>query len=295
MRIFVTGATGFIGSNVVSELIGAGHQVLGLARSDAAANALAAAGAEAYRGDIENFDSLRSGADLCDGVIHTAFDHDFSKFVENCEKDRRAIEALGSGFVGTSKPLVITSSTAMGSTAPGVRASEDVFNATSPNPRVASELAGQGLLERGVHVITIRNSQIHDTWKQGLVSDVIALAQRKGISAYIEEGDNAWSAAHISDTARLYRLALEKNEAGARYHGTAESAIRFRDIAGAVGARYDVPVRSISADKTGDHFGWLAAFVAKDMSADNGLTRERLGWNPQGPTLLEDIRAAITR
>jgi nucleoside-diphosphate-sugar epimerase len=191
MRIFVTGATGFIGSNVVSELIGAGHQVLGLARSDAAANVLAAAGAEAYRGDIENFDSLRSGADLCEGVIHTAFDHDFSKFVENCEKDRRAIEALGSGFVGTTKPLVITSSTAMGSTAPGARASEDVFNATSPNPRVASELAGQGLLERGVHVITIRNSQIHDTWKQGLVSDVIALAQRKGISAYIEEGDNA--------------------------------------------------------------------------------------------------------
>ena len=291
MRIFVTGATGFIGSNVVSELIGAGHQVLGLARSDAAANVLAAAGAEAYRGDIENFDSLRSGADLCEGVIHTAFDHDFSRFVENCEKDRRAIEALGSGFAGTTKPLVITSSTAMGSTAPGVRASEDVFNATSPNPRVASELAGQELLERGVHVITIRNSQIHDTWKQGLVSDVIALARRKGVPAYIEEGANAWSAAHISDTARLYRLALEKNEAGARYHGTAESAIRFCDIAEAIGARYDVPVRSISLDEAGDHFGWLAAFVSKDMSADNALTRKRLGWNPQAPTLIEDIRA----
>lgn len=291
MRIFVTGATGFIGSNVVSELVGAGHQVLGLARSNAAANALAAVGAEAYRGDIEDFDSLRSAADLCDGVIHTAFDHDFSRFVENCEKDRRAIEALGSGFAGTTKPLVITSSTAMGSTAPGVRASEEVFNATSPNPRVASELAGQELLERGVHVITIRNSQIHDTWKQGLVSDVIALARRKGVSAYIEEGANAWSAAHISDTARLYRLALEKNEAGARYHGTAESAIRFCDIAEAIGARYDVPVRSISLDEAGDHFGWLAAFVSKDMSADNALTRKRLGWNPQAPTLIEDIRA----
>lgn len=291
MRIFVTGATGFIGSNVVSELIGAGHQVLGLARSNAAANALAAVGAEAYRGDIEDFDSLRSAADLCDGVIHTAFDHDFSRFVENCEKDRRAIEALGSGFAGTTKPLVITSSTAMGSTAPGVRASEDVFNATSPNPRVASELAGQELLERGVHVITIRNSQIHDTWKQGLVSDVIALARRKGVSAYIEEGANAWSAAHISDTARLYRLALEKNEAGARYHGTAESAIRFCDIAEAIGARYDVPVRSISLDEAGDHFGWLAAFVSKDMSADNALTRKRLGWNPQAPTLIEGIPA----
>lgn len=291
MRIFVTGATGFIGSHVVSKLIDAGHQALGLARSDAAADALIAAGAEAHRGDIEDLDSLRAGAALADGVIHTAFDHDFSKFVENCEKDRRAIEALGISFVGTSKPLVITSSTAMGSAALGERASEDVFNSSSPNPRVASELAGQALLDRGVHVITIRNSQIHDARKQGLVSDVLALARNRGISAYIGEGANAWSAAHISDTALLYRLALEKNEAGARYHGTAESGISFRDIAEAIGKHFGLPVRSLSTDEASDHFGWLAAFVSKDMSAANALTRQRLSWNPQGPTLLEDLRA----
>ncbi|MET3828350.1 nucleoside-diphosphate-sugar epimerase [Sphingomonas sp. PvP055] len=291
MRIFVTGATGFIGSHVVSKLIGAGHQVLGLARSDAAADALIAAGAEAHCGDIEDLDSLRSGAALADGIIHTAFDHDFSKFVENCEKDRRAIEALGTSFVGTSKPLVITSSTVMGSAAPGERASEDVFNSAGPNPRVASELAGQALLDRGVHVITIRNSQIHDARKQGLVSDVLALARNRGISAYIGESANAWSAAHISDTALLYRLALEKNEAGARYHGTEESAISFRDIAEAIGKHFGLPVRSLSTDEASDHFGWLGAFVSKDMSAANALTRQRLSWNPQGPTLLEDLRA----
>lgn len=156
---------------------------------------------------------------------------------------------------------------------------------------MASELAGQALLDRGVHVITIRNSQIHDARKQGLVSDVLALARNRGISAYIGEGANAWSAAHISDTALLYRLALEENEAGARYHGTAESGISFRDIAEAIGKHFGLPVRSLSTDEASDHFGWLAAFVSKDMSAANALTRQRLSWNPQGPTLLEDLRA----
>ena len=252
---------------------------------------MSAAGAEPYRGDIEDLDSLRLGAALADGVIHTAFDHDFSNFVQNCEKDRRAIEALGASLVDTSKPFVITSSTAMGSTAPGERASEDVFNSSSPNPRVASELAGQALLNRGVHVITIRNSQIHDARKQGLVSDVLAVARKKNTSAYVGNGANAWSAAHISDTARLYRLALERNEAGARYHGTAESAISFRDIAEAIGKHFGLPVRSLSADEARDHFSWLAAFVSKDMSATNAFTRQRLDWDPQGPTLLEDLRA----
>ena len=241
MRVFLTGATGFIGSHILPALIAAGHQVLGLTRSDAGAKALNAAGAEAHRGDIEDFDSLRSGAAPCDGVIHTAFDHDFSRFVENCQKDRRAIEALGAGLDGTAKPLVITSSTAMGSATPGERASEDVFNANSPNPRVASELAGQALSERGIHVIAMRNSQIHDTRRQGLVSDVIKLARKAGISAYVGEGANAWSAAHVSDTALLYRLALERNEAGARYHGTAEGAISFREIAEAIGEALGLP------------------------------------------------------
>jgi nucleoside-diphosphate-sugar epimerase len=291
MRIFLTGATGFVGSHIVPELIGAGHQVLGLVRSDSGADAVIAAGAEAHRGDLENLDSLHAGAALCDGVIHTAFDHNFAKFVENCDKDRRAIEALGAALAGTAKPLVITSSTAMGSIAPGERASEEVFNAASPNPRVASELAGQVLIERGVHVITMRNSQIHDARKQGLVSDVIALARAKGVSAYVAEGTNAWSAAHISDTARLYRLALEKNEAGARYHATAERAINFREIAKTIGEAFNLPVQSLDQGAAAKHFGWLASFVSKDMSAENTFTCKRLEWGANGPTLLDDIRA----
>ena len=291
MRVFLTGATGFIGSHIIPELLAFGHQVLGLTRSDAGAEALAAAGAEAHRGDIEDADSLTQGAAACDGVIHTAFDHNFANFVANCQEDRRAIEALGTGLEGTTKPLIITSSTAMGSAKPGKPASEDVFAAHSPNPRVASELAGQALSERGIHVIAMRNSQIHDPRKQGLVSDVIDLACKKGVSAYVGEGTNNWSAAHVSDTALLYRLALERNEAGARYHGTAETAISFREIAKTIGETFGLPVRSVSADEAGAHFGWLAAFASKDMSASNTLTRERLGWNPNGPTLHADIRA----
>lgn len=291
MRVFLTGATGFIGSHIMPELLAAGHQVLGLTRSDAGAEALVRAGAEPHYGDIEDFESLTRGAASCDSVIHTAFDHNFANFVENCQKDRRAIEALGTGLEGTTKPLIITSSTAMGSAKPGEPASEDVFAAQSPNPRVASELAGQALFERGIHVIAMRNSQIHDTRKQGLVSNVIELARKKGVSVYVGEGTNNWSAAHVSDTAHLYRLALERNEAGVRYHGTAEGAISFREIAETIGETFGLPVQSLSVDEAGSHFGWLAAFTSKDMSASNTLTRERLGWNPAGPTLLADIRA----
>ncbi len=291
MRVFLTGATGFIGSHLIPELLAAGHQVLGLTRSDAGAAALSSAGAEPHHGDIEDFDSLARGAAAADGVIHCAFDHNFANFAENCQKDRRAIEALGEALEGTAKPLVITSSTAMGSIVPGQPALEDAFAAQSSNPRIASELAGEALSRRGLHVVTLRNSQIHDSRKQGLVSDVIELARDEGVSAYIGEGANAWSAAHIDDTVRLYRLALERGEAGARYHATAESAIGFRAIAETVGETLGLPVRSIGIDEAGAHFGWLAAFAAKDMSASNKLTRERLSWEPQGPTLLADIRA----
>lgn len=290
MRVFLTGATGFIGSHIVPELLAAGHHVVGLTRSDAGAAALVAARAEPHRGDLDDLASLTRGAASCDGVIHTAFDHDFTTFVANCQKDARAIAALGSGLAGTDKPFVITSSTAMGSATPGDPASEDVFAAHSPNARVASELAGQALLERGIHVITLRNSQIHDTCKQGLVSDVIALAWEKGVSAYVGDGSNSWSAAHVSDTARLYRHALERNEIGARYHATAEAAISFREIAETIGETFGLPVMSVRADEAGAHFSWLTAFVSKDMSASSTLTRERLGWNPDGPTLHADIR-----
>jgi len=291
MRIFLTGSTGFIGSAVCRELLAAGHEVLGLARSDKGAAALAAAGAQAYRGDIEDLAGLHRGAAACDGVIHTAFDHDFTHFVENCRKDRRAIEALGAALAGTARPLVIASSTAMGLSTPGVAAAEDEFDPSHPNPRVASELAGQALLDRGVNVVTVRLSQIHDPAKQGLVTDVIALARRTGFSAYVGEGANCWSAAHLSDTARLFRLALEQGGAGERFHATDEGAIPFREIAQAVGRSLGVPVRSMASTEAMDHFGWLAAFVDKDMSASSVLTRERLGWRPSGPGLLADLAA----
>lgn len=291
MRVFLTGSTGFIGSTIVSELIAAGHRVVGLTRSDDGAAALAAAGAEAHRGDIEDLDSLRRGAAASDAVIHTAFDHDFSRFVENCRKDSRAIEAMGSALEGSDRPLVITSATAMGAAGPGMPATEDYFDPDHPNPRVASELAGRELSGRGVNVSVMRLSQIHDTVKQGLVTEVIALARRTGVSAYVGEGLNAWSAAHVSDTARLFRLALERAQSGRRYHATAEGAIPFRDIAEAVGRSVGVPVRSVTPDEATAHFTWLSAFVGKDMSASSTLTQERTGWRPDGPGLLADLAA----
>lgn len=289
MRVFLTGSTGFIGSAIIPELINAGHQVLGLTRSNAGTQSLLAAGAEAHRGDIEDLESLRSGAAACDGVIHTAFDHNFANFVENCQKDKRAIKALGSALEGSDRPLLITSGTAMGTPAPGQPAVEDEFDPNHPNPRVASELAGRELLQRGVNVSVVRLSQIHNTVKQGLVTEVIELARRKGVSAYVGEGLNRWSAAHVLDTARLFKLALEKRETGARYHATAEGAIKFRDIAEAVGRSLGVPTAAIPSDEAKAHFGWLAVFVDKDMAASSAKTQERLGWRPTCPGLIADL------
>ena len=291
MRVFLTGSTGFIGSTILPELIAAGHQVLGLTRSESGVRTLDAIGAQAHRGDIEDLDSLRSGAAGCDAVIHTAFDHDFSRFVENCQKDKRAIEALGSALEGSDRPMIITSSTAMGSAKPGEPAREDFLKSDHPNPRVASELAGRAVSERGVNVSVVRLSQIHDREKQGLVTPVIDLARRAGVSAYVGEGLNCWSATHVSDTAHLFRLALERRDAGACYHATAEAAIPFRDIAEAVGRSAGVPTRSLTPDDATKHFTWLTAFVGKDMSASSELTQQRLGWYPSGPGLLADIAA----
>ena len=225
MRIFVTGATGFIGSAVVPELINAGHQVLGLTRSDAGAQSLIAAGAEVHRGNLEDPESLRIGAAKSDGVIHLAFDHDFSNFVAICEKDRRAIEALGDALVGSDRPLVITSGTGMGNAVPGQPATEDHFDPNHPNPRKSSELAGASVAARGVNMSIVRLPQVHDTVKQGLITYAVAGAREKGVSAYVGDGLNRWPAAHVLDTARLYRLALEKREAGARYHAVAEEGV----------------------------------------------------------------------
>ena len=289
MRVFLTGATGFIGSAIVPELIGAGHQVLGLTRSDAGAQSLVAAGAEVHRGDLEDLDSLRSGAAKADGVIHTAFDHDFSRFVANCEKDRRAIEALGAPLKGSDRPLVITSGTGMGNAEPGRPATEDVFNTSHPNPRVASELAGASMLAAGVNLSVVRLPQVHDTFKQGLISPLVAVAREKGVSAYVGDGHNRWPAAHLLDVARLYRLVLEKREAGARYNAVAEEGIRVREIAEVIGKGLKVPVVAISPAEAADHFGWLAAFAGLDLPASGAQTQARLGWHPSGPGLIADL------
>ncbi len=288
MRVFVTGATGFVGSTVVRKLIDSGHQVLGLARNDAGAKSLIAAGAQVHRGDVEDLESLRTGAAGADAVIHTTFIHDFSKFQENCEIDRRAIEAMGEALVGSDRPLIVTSGLA--SLAKGRIATEEdpPVPVSASFPR-ASEAAAASLEARGVRTIVVRLSQIHDTVKQGLVTYAIQIARQKGLSAYIGDGLNHWAAAHRSDAARLYQLALEKGDSGVRYHAVAEEGVSMRDIAEAIGRGLQVPVASITPEKAAEHFGWLASFAGLDISASSAQTREKLAWNPTGPSLLTDL------
>ena len=292
MRIFLTGATGFIGAAIVPELINAGHHVIGMTRSDAGAQALIDAGAEVHRGTLEDPKSLRSGAAKADAVIHTAFDHDFSRFVENCEKDKRAIAALGSVLADSDRPLIITSGTGMGSGEHGQLATEDVFNVSHPNPRIASEVAGNALLEAGINVSVVRLPQVHNPFKQGLISPLVAIAREKGVSAFVGEGRNRWPAGHLSDVARLYRLAVEKRQQEARYHAVGEEGISSREIAEALGRGLNLPVVSISPDEAASHFGWMAMFVGLDMPASSVQTQARLDWHPTGPTLIADLNEA---
>jgi nucleoside-diphosphate-sugar epimerase len=287
MRIFLTGATGFIGSAIVPELINAGHQVLGLTRSEAGAQSLIAAGAEVHRGDLDDLDSLRRGAELSEGVIHTAFNHDFSKFVANCETDQRVIEAMGSVLAGSGHPFVITSGTGMARTPGRPSTEEDAPN--SPIPRVASEVEAASVAARGVRVSLIRLPQVHDTVKQGLITYLIAVAREKGVSAYVGDGLNRWPAVHRLDCARLYKLALENGSAGARYNAVAEEGVPLREIAEVIGRGLKLPVVSLSPEEAGEHFGWLAAFVGFDIPASSALTQERLGWHPTGPALIADL------
>lgn len=296
MRVFVTGATGFIGSAIVRDLLDHGHQVLGLTRSEAGAQALQAAGTQVHRGDLDDLESLRSGAVQSDGVIHCAFDHsafrhqEISKFVEVCEKDRRAIEALGAGLAGSDRPLVITSGTGMGSRGPGQLATEDHYDANHMNPRKASEEAAASVAGRGVNVSVVRLPQVHDTEKQGLVTMTIPIAREKGVSAYIGEGLNRWPAAHVSDVARLYRLALEKAQPGSRYHAVAEEGITTREIAEVIAEGLKIPAVSLAPEEAQPHFGLLAMFAGLDLPASSAITRAKLGWNPTGPGLLEDLK-----
>ncbi len=285
MRVFVTGATGFIGSALVKELIGAGHTVLGLTRSEAGAKALAAAGADVHHGDLKDLDSLRSGAAAADGVIHLAFVHDFSNFAESCEIDRRAIEALGAALEGSDRPLLVTSG--VGLLAPDRIATEDDKPARD-FPRV-SEATALALTADGLNASVMRLPQVHDTVKQGLVTYAIAIARERGVFAYIGDGHNRWPAAHVLDVARLYRLALEKAEPGAIYHAVAEEGVSHKDIADTLGRRLQIPVKSVAPDEAQAHFGWLAMFVAHDMPASSEKTRKKLGWQPTGPGLIADL------
>jgi len=290
MRVFLTGATGFIGSAIIPELINAGHQVIGLARSDAGAKSLAAAGAKVQRGDLEDLDSLRSGAAASDGVIHCGFIHDFTRFKEVSEVDRRAIETFGAVLGGSDRPLIIASGTALVS--PGRLATEEsVSTLTSADfPRVASEEAAISMATRGVRTALMRLSPtVHGDGDHGFVPNLINIAREKGVSAYIGDGRNRWNAVHRLDAARLFRLALEKATPGAKYHAVGEEGIAFRDIAEVIGRRLNIPVVSKSSEEAADHFGWIGAFAGIDCPASSKLTQERLGWHPVHPTLLTDL------
>ncbi len=291
MRVFVTGATGFIGSALVPELINAGHQVLGLTRSYAGAKSLAAAGAEVHRGCLEDLGSLKSGAAKADGVIHLAFNHDFSNLKQHSDDDRKVIETLGDVLLGSDRPLVITSGTGLARSKTGGPAVETDDHVSSAEfPRAASEEAADALIAKGGRVMVMRLPQVHDASKQGRVTLHIQTARQQGRVAYVGEGKNRLPAVHVSDAVRLYRLALEKGQAGACYHAVGEEGVALRDIAEVIGEGLKMPVESITPQEAPKYFGWMAHLATIDLAASSALTRQQLGWNPTGPDLLTDLR-----
>ncbi|MVM37673.1 NAD-dependent epimerase/dehydratase family protein [Spirosoma sp. HMF3257] len=293
MRVFITGATGFIGTAIVQELIRAGHQVSGLARSEASANKLFEAGAEVHRGDLEDLESLRSGAAQSDGVIHAGFIHDFTRFKEVCEVDKVAIQTIGEVLAGSDRPFIVTSGTALVS--PGRLATEDIIPPFNPAWPRASEQTADGVAALGVRAAAIRLSpSVHgDDDKHGFIPILINIAREKGVSAYIGDGLNQWNAVHRLDAAHLFRLALENAEPGARYHSSAEEAITVKAIAEAIGKQLNIPVQSIAPETAAEHFGWFAHMAAIDCPASSTLTQERLSWHPTHTTLLADIANGV--
>lgn len=291
MRIFLTGATGFVGSRIIPELLAAGHEVLGLTRSESGRHQLEAAGARPHFGTIEQVESLQEGAAQSDAVIHAAFGHDFANYAANCARDHRVITALGAALHGSDRPLIVTSATVLGNSGDGEAALEEVFNASAPIPRVATENAARSVLASGVDVRIVRLSQVHDRVKQGLITFYIEHARAAGLAGYVGQGTDRWAAAHVTDVAQMFAAALERGSRGDTYHAVGEPGVAFRNIAQAVAAGLGIPLVSLSPEEAERHFGWLAMFIGRDGAASNEWTKARLGWEPIGPGLIADLQA----